>query len=66
MTREFRICPTDKLIIEWRADLPGARWGFYRVCDSPNDAKRSLAAIKGEVDATQEDSQLELFDEVQP
>ncbi len=59
MSYEFRICPKNKLLIEWRADPPGARWGFYRICDSPNDAKRSLSAINGEV--AQEDPQMELL-----
>jgi len=64
MTHLFRICPTNKLMIEWKADLPGARWGFYRICDSPNDAKRSLSAINGEVDsAEQGEPQMELFEE---
>jgi hypothetical protein len=56
----FQICPTNKLIIEWKADLPGARWCFYRVCDSPNDAKRSLAAINGE--SKEDTEQMDLFE----
>lgn len=53
MTAQYRICPTNRLIIESKADLPNARWCFYRVCDSPNDAKRSLYTINGiaELDA---------------
>lgn len=58
---KYRICPTDKLIIESQADLPGARWCFYRVCDSPADTKRSLAAINGE--AQPEIEQAELFED---
>lgn len=42
---EFRICPTNKLTIEWQ--LSSGQWGFFRICDSPADAKRSLAAING-------------------
>lgn len=64
MSYEFRICPTDRLIIEWRPEQGGARFGFYRVCDSPNDAKRSLSVING--DAPQDEPQLELFEEVTP
>lgn len=47
MTYSFRIAPKNALIIEWQAHLPGAARGFYRVCDSPADAKRSLNAIRG-------------------
>lgn len=60
MSYEFRICPANRLLIEWR--LSSGQWGFYRVCDSPNDAKRSLSVIRG--DAGQDDPQMELFDEV--
>jgi hypothetical protein len=49
MSHAFRIAPKNALIIEWQADLPGARWCFYRICDSASDAKRSLAAIEGKV-----------------
>jgi hypothetical protein len=56
----FRLCPTNALVIEWKAELPGARWCFYRVCDSKPDAKRSLSIINGE---TVEDSeQMELLE----
>jgi hypothetical protein len=44
MMQQFRICPTNKLLIEWK--LSGDHWGFYRICDSPNDAKRSLSVIQ--------------------
>lgn len=47
--RAFRLKPTNNLIIEWRADIPGARWGFFKICDSPNDAKRILSALRGDV-----------------
>lgn len=60
MSYEFRICPTNKSLIEWQ--LSNGVWGFYRICDSPNDAKRSLSVVNG--DATQVEPQLELFDEV--
>lgn len=49
MNHTFRLAPKNALLIEWKADLPGARWGFYRICDSTSDAKRSLAAIEGRV-----------------
>lgn len=61
MVHEFRICPKDKSMIEWKADHPDARWCFYRICDSPADAKRSLSAIRGEVvDETEQASLLDL------
>lgn len=60
-THHLRICPTNKLIIEWQADLPGARWCFYKVGDSPADVKRSLATIRGEIE--QDIEQAELFEE---
>lgn len=47
VTHSFRIAPTNRIIIEWRADLPSARWCFYKVCDSPNDAKRALGLLNG-------------------
>lgn len=45
--RTYRLCPTNRLVIEWQTD-PAERWGFYKVCDSPNEAKRSLAILNGE------------------
>lgn len=39
----YRISPTNKLVIERR--LSSNLFGFYRVCDSPADAKRSLAVL---------------------
>jgi hypothetical protein len=53
MSYTYRICPADKLIIERKADPPNARWCFYRVCDSPADAKRSLSSIRGDVPVEQ-------------
>lgn len=47
MKHDFRIAPNKPLIIEWRADLPDARWCFFMVTDSPNEAKRILAALSG-------------------
>lgn len=46
MIHTFRICPTDPLIVEWRLEQDGAKWGFYKVCDSPNDAIRALSVIR--------------------
>lgn len=60
MTHTFRICPTNRLIIEWRADNDAARWCFFKVCDSPNDAQRSLLLINGGAQVEQE--QLELME----
>jgi hypothetical protein len=56
--QQFRICPTNKLLIEWK--LSGDHWGFYRICDSPNDAKRSLSVIQG--DTAQDSEQMEPLD----
>jgi hypothetical protein len=58
MMQQFRICPTNKLLIEWK--LSGDHWGFYRICDSPNDAKRSLSVIQG--DTAQDSEQMEPLD----
>lgn len=61
MIYQFRRCPTNGLLIEWRADQDGARWCFYRTCDSRNDAKRSLALLQGE---NADLAQMELLEEV--
>lgn len=42
---EYQISPKNALIIEQRAALPGARWCFYMVADSPNEAKRILSVL---------------------
>jgi hypothetical protein len=39
----FRICPTNKLLIEWQ--LSSGRWGFWMITDSPKEAKRILAVL---------------------
>lgn len=57
MSYEFRICPTNRLIIEWQ--LSNGEWGFFKTNDSPNDAKRSLAAIRGETE--RDEPQMELL-----
>jgi hypothetical protein len=61
MTRSYRICPTNKLIIEWQ--LSNGQWGFFRVCDSPQDTKRSLSVLRGDIEQmdllTQGESQQE-------
>ena len=45
----YRIAPSDPLVIERRENRHGCRWGFYKVCDSANDARRALLNIgKGE------------------
>lgn len=48
MSDLWRQCPRDKLIIE--RSLDGSTWYWYRVCDSPNDARRSLSVLRGEQD----------------
>lgn len=48
MKHEFRIAPKNAIVIEWKADLPGAQWCFYMVTDSPNEAKRILTVLQGE------------------
>jgi hypothetical protein len=58
MMQQFRICPTNKLLIEWK--LSGDHWGFYRICDSPNDAKRSMSVIQG--DTVEDSEQISLLD----
>lgn len=45
MRHTFQIAPTNNIVIEWKADLPGARWCFYMVTDSPNEAKRILSVL---------------------
>lgn len=52
-TYTYRISPLHNKIIERKADNPDARWCFYKVCDSPKEAKRSLAIINGEMDTEQ-------------
>jgi hypothetical protein len=48
-TYQYRQRQDDPTVIERRANKAGSRWGFYKVCDSVNDAKRALLAIgKGE------------------
>lgn len=58
----FRIAPKNNLIIEWQADLPNARWGFFKVCESPKDAKRILSVLRG--DAKEDPEQMELAEAV--
>lgn len=53
MKHKFRICPSDKLVIEWRLLQQGARWGFFKICDSPNHAKATLATLQGKVGTTE-------------
>lgn len=45
----YRICPTNKTVIERKAEVEGARWCFFKVCASPNESKRSLAVLQGKV-----------------
>jgi hypothetical protein len=61
VTHTFRICPTNAVVIEWKADLPGARWCFFKTNDSKRDAKRSLSAINGET--VEDTEQMELMGE---
>jgi len=56
----YRICPTNRLIIERKADPIGARWCFWRICDSPNDVKRHLAMLRGEPEIA---TQMELVED---
>lgn len=42
---EYQISPKNALVIEWKADLPGARWCFYKTNDSPAEAKRILSVL---------------------
>jgi hypothetical protein len=50
---QYRICPTNKKVIEQRLPSPQYPFGFYKVCDSPADAKRSLARLNGTVKQAQ-------------
>lgn len=43
---QYRISATDKRLIERRLNKAGARWLFYKICDSPNDAKRALLKLR--------------------
>lgn len=52
MTHEFRIAPTNNIVIEWRAKKDGAQWCFYLVADSRNDAERILALLTKDIQAT--------------
>jgi hypothetical protein len=54
----YRICLTNKLLVEQR--LSGGQWGFYRICDSPADAKRSLSVLRG--DAKEMTEQMDLIE----
>jgi hypothetical protein len=50
---QYRICPTNKKVIEQRLPSPVYQWGFYCVKDSPADARRSLARLNGTVEQAQ-------------
>ncbi|MCC6454464.1 MAG: hypothetical protein IT328_05935 [Caldilineaceae bacterium] len=42
----FRISPDNPVIIERRLNQHGARWGFFKTCDSKTEAKISLLRIE--------------------
>ena len=44
----YRISPKNKLVIERCPDPTRAPWYFYKVTDSPNDAKRTLSVLNGD------------------
>jgi hypothetical protein len=44
---DYRICPTNRLVIERKPDPSMVRWCFYMVTDSPAEAKRILAVLHG-------------------
>ena len=54
-TDQYRICPENPKVIERRLPSPVYPWGFYKVCDSPADAKRSLKTLSSMEDAKQGD-----------
>ena len=37
-----------QIVIESKVDLPDARWCFYMVAASPNDAKRIVGVLNSE------------------
>lgn len=41
----FRIAPDNPIVIEWQLRCDGARYCFYMVADSPNEAKRILKVL---------------------
>lgn len=49
----YRICPTKPLVIERGIEPNPARWYFYMVTDSPNEAKRILGVLNEEADMKQ-------------
>lgn len=51
MTWEYQQSPLNPKIIERRLKQEGARWGFYKVTDSPKETKRILKLLNGEGEA---------------
>lgn len=47
MRHIYRISPSNKIVIEWKLEQEGARWCFFKVCDSPAHAKQTLAVLQG-------------------
>lgn len=41
----FRVSSDNPVVIEWQLCREGARWCFYAVADSPNEAKRILSVL---------------------
>lgn len=46
----YRVDPKNKLNIERRKNVHGARWCFFMTTDSPNEAKRILLKLALEGD----------------
>lgn len=46
MRHTYQISPSDKIVIEWKLEQEGARWCFFKVCDSPSHAKQTLAVLQ--------------------
>jgi hypothetical protein len=44
-TFQYRICPTDPLLIERKPNTHGARWVFWLRRDTPGETKRALLEI---------------------
>lgn len=46
----FRIDPGNPIVIQWQLRREGARFCFYMVADSPNEAKRIVKVLERSLD----------------
>lgn len=42
----FRICPTDRLLIEWRRNKVGASWLYWCTRPTEEEAQAALLALQ--------------------